>query len=345
MHTSYISTAALRNAPRADIVRLQAELTDRTVEVATSRHADIGLALGAGAGRTVSTRMDLSLLETLQRSNADAAARLAQTQNALADIETVASELMTALVALPPGQASARTLEVQAETSLDQLADRLNASDGGSYLFGGINSAERPFVRFDDGPRNAVEAAFQTRFGIAIDDPTAVDISAGDMIDFVRNEFADLFADPQWENEWSNASSTNILSRIAPSERIETSANANEEAMRRLTMGFAMIAGLGITGLNGDTRAALVAEARLVVGEAITDVVAIKSRLGFAQNAIEKADERMSLASDILRMEIADEEGTDPAEAKVRIDLLTTQIEMNYALTNQLARLSILNYA
>jgi len=126
MHTSYISTLALRNAPRADIVRLQSELTDKTVEAATSRHADVGLALGPGAGRTVSTRMDLSLLESLMRSNAGASARLSQSQNALSDLETTASEMLAALVALPPGDASARTLEVQAETALDTARTELD---------------------------------------------------------------------------------------------------------------------------------------------------------------------------------------------------------------------------
>ena len=33
------------------------------------------------------------------------------------------------------------------------------------------------------------------------------------------------------------------------------------------------------------------------------------------------------------------------AEAKSRIDLITTQIEMSYSLTSQLGRLSILDYA
>lgn len=345
MHTSYISTPSLRNAPRADIVRLQRELTDRTMEVATSRHADVGIALGAGAGRTVSTRMDLSLLESLLRSNAAATARLAQTQDALSDIEKVASEMLAAAVALPPGAASARTLEVQALTSLDQLADRLNASDGGSFLFGGINSDERPFVRFVDGPQAAIDAAFQARFGIAVDDPATSSIPPIDMIDFIRNEFADLFAEPDWTTSWSNASSTNVFSRIAPSQRIETSANANETGVRTLARGYSMIAGLGFTNLAEDTRQAVLEEARLVIGEGVTEVVALKGRLGFAENAVEKANRRMELATDILKTTVADAEGADPAEAKVRIDLLTAQIEMNYALTNQLARLSILNYA
>ena len=34
-----------------------------------------------------------------------------------------------------------------------------------------------------------------------------------------------------------------------------------------------------------------------------------------------------------------------PAEAKVKIDTLTTQIEMSYSLTAKLLQMSLLNYA
>ena len=36
--------------------------------------------------------------------------------------------------------------------------------------------------------------------------------------------------------------------------------------------------------------------------------------------------------------------GVDPAEAKVKIDTLTTQLEMSYSLTAKLLQLSIINY-
>ncbi len=345
MHTNYVSTAALRNAPRSEIVRLQAELADRTTEIATQRHADVGLALGADTGRTVSTRMDLSLVETLLISNGSATARLEQTQTALSDLETIASEMLASLTALPPGNAAATTLEIQAQSSLDRFSDRLNASDGGAYIFGGQRTDTRPLQRFDDGPQAAIEAAFLAKFGFAVGDPAAATISVTDMQDFLANEFAAQFDLADWTTNWSNAASDPIVSRIAPSERLVSSVTANEEAMRTVAKGFAMVAGLGFDTLNQEVRNAIVDEARIVMGTAISEVVSLKSMLGFAENAIGQANERMSLARDILTQKVADLEGADPVDAKVRIDLVTTQIEMSYALTNQLSRLSILNYA
>ena len=344
MHTNYVSTAALRNAPRSEIVRLQSELTDKTVEIATQRHADVGLALGADTGRSVGTRMDLSLVETLMVSNGSATARLEQTQAALSDLETLASEMMASLTALPPGNAAATTLTIQAQSSLDRFVDRLNASDGGSYIFGGQRTDARPMERFDGGPSAGLEASFFARFGMLPSDPAVSTISPADMTDYLRNEYAADFDDPAWTTNWSNASSVDVVSRISPAERLVTGTNANEEAFRTLAKGMAILAHLD-GAFSQETRNAIVDEMRVVIGESITQVVSLKGKLGFAENAIKKADERMSLSRDILKTKIADLEGSDPVEAKVRIDLITTQIEMSYALTNQLSRLSILNYA
>ncbi|MEM8551441.1 MAG: flagellar hook-associated family protein [Pseudomonadota bacterium] len=345
MDASSISTAALRNQPRLDIQRIQSELIDRTRELSSSRHADVGLELGSGTGRMISLRNEAMLLETLMRSNQTAQARLSLTQAGLGDIRENASDVLEALISLPPGFESAELIESQGLAALDRLADRLNASDGGSFVFSGINTSQPPFTRFQDGPSAAVEAAFLARFGIPVGDPGASAITAADMTDFLNNEFAALFDDPAWANEWSDASSTDIVSRIAVAERATTGTNANEQAIRTVAEGFAMIAGLGVSALSQDTRTALITEARLRLGQATSDLARLQSEIGFAQNAIERADERMSLARDLIAETVVEAEGADPAEAKVRVDLLTTQLEMSYALTGQIARLSILNFA
>jgi flagellar hook-associated protein 3 FlgL len=53
----------------------------------------------------------------------------------------------------------------------------------------------------------------------------------------------------------------------------------------------------------------------------------------------------LTVQGDILETRIGALEGVDPMEAKVRIDTLTTQIEMSYALTVRFLEMSILNYA
>jgi len=345
METSYVSTAALRNQPRLEIQRIQSELVDRTSELATGRKADVGLALGTDTGRMVSLRNEIGLLETLTRSNGVASARLSMIQTALGDIRENASNVLTSVIALPPGYTAAALIEQEGIAALDRLADRLNGSDGRSFLFSGTDTGNAPFTRFEDGPEAAISAAFLTRFGVAVGSAGASTITAADMTDFMDNEFAALFDDPAWGTTWSSASSDDIISRIGVSERVKTGTNANEESLRLVAEGMSAIAGLGIASLSEAARDAVIEGTRTRIGQSVSDVAALQSELGYAQNAIERADQRMSLARDLLTRTVVETEGADPAEAKVRVDLLTTQLEMSYALTGQLSRLSILNYA
>ena len=48
--------------------------------------------------------------------------------------------------------------------------------------------------------------------------------------------------------------------------------------------------------------------------------------------------------SDLVDRRINVLEGVDPAEAKTRLDTLTTQLQMSYATTAKVMQLSILNY-
>jgi flagellar hook-associated protein 3 FlgL len=52
----------------------------------------------------------------------------------------------------------------------------------------------------------------------------------------------------------------------------------------------------------------------------------------------------MSLQKDIFDAKIIHLEAVDPAEAKVRVDRLMTQIQTSYSLTAQLKSMSLINY-
>lgn len=345
MQANSISTAALRLAPRLDVARNQAELLNRTKELATQRHADVGLALAEQAGRTVTARIDHSVVETLLIANQNAAARMDTIQESLSQLEQLASTTLGSLVALPAGSTSARAIEIEAQSALEGLVDVANGTTDGAYIFGGINTGEPPMERYATAFQAKVEAAFVTHFAVAVNDPAAASISATDLRDFIRNEFATLFSDDTEWADFSNASGTNVTSRIAPGERVVTSASTQERAFRDMARGLVMVAGLGITALSEEARAALIEEARSAVGMASSGMVELAATLAYSQQATERADHRLRLSRDFLAEKIGIYEGIDAAEAKTRVDLLTTRIEMSYALTAQLARLSILNYA
>jgi flagellar hook-associated protein 3 FlgL len=255
VRTGFISTASLLAAPRTALGRMQVELAQLSKEISTGRMVDVGLNLGAASGQSVRLHIDTAAFEALIDSNGTLAGRLSQSQAALDQLRKGADSFLAQLVASRDVDVP---LELQGGAAVAGFIAGANASDGHDYLFAGINSAVAPLSAMDAGPRAAIDAAFLAKFGVTQDDPLVAAIDAVDMQDFLDNEFAAIFADPDWVTTWSVASDQPTRSRISPTETVTTSVSANQPAMRKLAMVYSMVAGLGTDTLGAETRKAVI---------------------------------------------------------------------------------------
>jgi flagellar hook-associated protein 3 FlgL len=348
MRTSFISSQSLATAPRTNIMSLQQQLAQATEEVVTGRHADVGATLGATSGRLVSLRNSFDDLGALQAGNALATARLDQTQVVLDGVSETANELLRATLALPGTSQAVSLLRDQATASLVTFQNAMNASDGRSYLFGGINTGEKPLAELEGTPMQSVDAAFAAAFGLPAVDPQSSPlvetIMPDDMKAFLEGAFADLFSEASWKANWSTASDQAQQSRISGSRTVSTSASANEAGLRKLAESYTILSRLAVGELRADTRQVLVEHASTVLNGALSELAGLQSRLGVVQQEITVANDRLSLQLDIVARRVIAQERVDPAEKKVEIDTLSTQIEMSYSLTSKIMNLSILNY-
>jgi flagellar hook-associated protein 3 FlgL len=169
-------------------------------------------------------------------------------------------------------------------------------------------------------------------------------ISAANMENFLDGAFAGLFAGTAWTSNWSAASDQDIRSRISTSELIETSSNANEQAIRKLASAYTMVADVGVEGLGQQTFQTVIDKAVTLATEAIGDLSLVAADLGTAQQRVKNANERMGIEVDIMTKHIGMLEGVDPYEASTRLSQLMTQIETAYAMTARVQKLSLLNY-
>ena len=341
MRATFISTYTMWNLPRSNILRMQAELAQLNQEISTGRLADVGLELGAGTAQAARLHIDVGAFDTAIKSNQLTSTRLEQTVSALDALTQSASSFLEELVV---GRAANAPMAARASSAFSVFMDQANASDGNVYLFAGINTAVAPIADYDVASKAAVDAAFLARFGVAQSDPSIDQIAAVDMIDFIENEFADLFADPDWGTTWSSASDQVIRTRISTAQTVDTSVSANEPAMRKLAMVYTMVSELGIDGLADETRGALLDKAVGMLSDAFSGLTTLGMDIGVKQNRVNDATERLRIQQSILERRVAVLEGVDPLEAKVKLDTLTTQIEMSYSLTAKLLGLSILNY-
>ena len=349
MKTSFVSTYGMASALRQRIPQIQSELTKRSTEISTGRAADVGLALGQGTSRSLSLRHDYTMLNAHIDSNGLLQTKLKQTQLALQGMVDTGNSFLNALLSSNGTDGSAELVRQQAQAGISSFVDLANSVSNGHFLFSGINTSTQPIADYSGAPKLAIDTAFANAFGLSSTDPQAdpavANIDPAAMQAFLDGPFADLFDDPAWSTTWSMASDAPTTSRISPREEIATSTSANSPALRKLAMAFSMVADLGAENLPSATFDVIVSKSRELVGSAISELSQMQGGIGVAELRVSSATERLQIEKDAIATNISSLEGVDPAEAKVRFDTLSTQLEMTYALTTRILGLSIMNYA
>ena len=345
MKVNFVSTDAIRNALRYSLTQMQSELISGQKEVQTGKVADLGLSIGVRTGKAVTLSRDIVRMETIVGTNSLVSSRLTATQNALDQISEGASTFLSAMAAASSGDADQATSRQAAVSMLQSLTGIVNSSFNGEHVFAGVNTDVVPLADYFDetvpGPKAAIDAAFMAEFGFAADDPAADSISADQMTAFIDGALQDEFFGPGWETNWSSASDEGITTRIALNETAETSVSANVEGIRKLTMAAAMVANLFSGDLNDQALVAIAESAVKLVGEAMGDIAQTQARVGFTEQRISNATERVAMQIDIFKTFLNELEGVDPYEASTRVNALISQIETSYALTARIQQLSL----
>lgn len=346
MKLSFVSTFAVSDSIRTQMLRMQADLAKAEKELSSGRHADIGATLGVRTGQSVSLARDLGRLSGIVDSNAAISARLSATQQALEQLGGAAQDFFSAITANASSGTDPAVLYEEANNALNSLVGILNSSLNGEFLFSGINTDVKPVNDYTAGSpaKTAFDTAFSTYFGFPQTDPLAAGITEGDMQTFLDTEVASLFTGAGWQGGWSNATDEVIQSRITLNETVATSVSANLSGIQKLANAASMVSELVKGQLNGATQNVVIQKAFQLVGEAIADLTREQAELGIVQTRVEKATDRTKLQMDLFTKNIRDLEGVDPYEAATRISSLMTQIETSYTLTSRIQQLSLVKF-
>ncbi|AWN37636.1 flagellar hook-associated family protein [Methylobacterium radiodurans] len=341
MTTSYISSINLWNAPRTGLAHLQTGLAQANAEIATGRHADIGLALGTKVGTALGLRQQGAEIDALKDGNGVASLRLKTSQSALAQMQSAADTLLQNLVGQPVAQRAA--VAANAGGQLATLTTALNTAIAGQYVFGGTNSGTAPIADTAIATlRAGIASDFALFFGYAPGSAAAASEAPARVQTFLDTYVAPRFADAAW----AGVSSANgaVQSRISLSETVPTGASADAQPFAKLAMAYIVSTDLGLSSFS--TAAQTVVTSRMIglLSEGSGGLVSMQADLGRSQGLITAANTRLDAQKTLLSASVGDLEAVDPAEAKTRVDALTTQIQMSYALTAQLRQLSLVNF-
>lgn len=347
MKATFVSSAAVSQAMRYSMLRMQSELVKAQQEVSTGRVADVGLALGARTGQSVSLARDIDRLNGLLDTNGLVDARLTSTQAGLTQLHASAETFLGTLASSFSTSTGATVVRQDAAATLAQLTGILNTGLNGEYLFAGINTDVKPLDDFNapgSTGKAAFDAAFAGYFGFAETDPQAATISAADMETFMASVVEPQFLGAGWQANWSSATDQTMVTRIGLNETARTSVSGNESGVRKLAMAAAMVQQFVGTGFGAGAEKAVVDRAVALVSEAMAEIADIQSATGLAEQRVAEASERLTMQIDIFERHVLELEAVDPYEASTRVSALLGQIELSYSLTARIQELSLARF-
>ena len=340
-----ISTLNVSNMMRSTTRSGQVALLRAQTELSTGRHADVGLALGSLVSRNINWRTEVQRLEAQKNTNGLTAAQANVTQTSLQSIKDIADGFVATLAGLRTAQNGQTLAKEAAETALGSLKEALNVTFNGKYIFAGQNADQAPLSDYAGGAsEGAINTAFATEFGFPQSDPATKFITPSQMQTFLQNTFKDQFKDPNWQTNWSNADSTNMLSRIDSHQRLNIAGNANAEPIRQLVESLTSVIGSGSPNLSTATFQSLVDNAMSVAATSVRGISDEQARVGLGQGELRKAGETNSRKLEILKGQISDTEGVDNYDAAMRVNSLMSQLEASYTLTGKISKLSLVNF-
>jgi len=339
------TTSLLNGTLRSSIRQLQVDLQNAQTEMSTGRFADAGLVLGASVGRNLDWRSEIERLQTTLKRNEIISNRASVSQGGIEAIKGQADYLMKTLIGARSAANGTQLAKTAGQNALKGVMDALSTSYAGEFVFSGMTPDSAPVADYEGGtPQSAFDAAFVAEFGFAKTDPAASTITPSQMQTFLQGRYADLFKEPDWSANWSTSSSENQLSRVDAKTQVDANANGNEDAFKEVLKASVAAYELGGTAIGQGTFQVVVDSTAAGLAEGMKGLGDIQARIGFAEQAIDQANTRMTAKKGVLESSVTESEGVSEFDAATRINSLMTQLEASYSVTGRISKLSLLNF-
>lgn len=348
MKLSSISTHALHSSLRNMTMSKQIELNVAQTEVATGKLADIGYTLGGKTHFAVSLENEMNLIDQMSVTNSFVTRRMETMQLSISAMVDTANDFLGDMSTEITTSLDRTFLRELSESTLANTTASMNVAYKGEYIFSGVNSDSPSVVDYDGASgaaaKQAVQDAFSSHFGFDANDAAAANLTKDDMEGFLDGPYNDLFNDSNWATLWSNASDRGIRSKVSSQELVETPSTAQSEPYRKLIAASVLMVEFADSQLSNQAIDGMATGALNLSSNAISGLADEQGKIGLVQERVTRADERMSLQSDVLANQLNDLTGVDPYEAATRLQSLSISLEASYAATARIQSLSIMNY-
>ena len=312
---------------------LKAQLGTLVEELSSGRTSDVARHLSGSYSYLADVERNLSLLQGYESATNEARLFTDTMQNALEGFQAVSSNLGLDLISASKSNMPqvVNTISIRAREDLGSMLAKLNASAGGRFLFGGVDTDVPPMASAD-----TILSALRT------------DLAGETTLAGVEAKLDTWFAPGGGFDTVAYQGATTSLAPfgLGRGESVDLDLRADDESVRKLLRHttLAALASDPALGFAGDLQLEMVEAA----GEGLTfdqsGVTRIRADLGYAQSRIEESVTRISSERTSFEMARTELLSVDPYETVTRLGDVQTQLEGLYTITSRLSRLKLTDY-
>ena len=341
-----ISTYLINVQSRQYVADTQKRLQQASQELATGLVADAYESLGMSSAQSISLRSMLSQTEDFVTQNKLLMTKLDTQAEALVSVREAAQQALDlAAQSVTEPTATTRTIQNEARTAIERMAQSLNVSLNGEFLFAGIDSGTMPVVQAGQ------EVPEDGRTPLEIVADLIGDLSDTDAAFAAIDNFFDADQSAPTDNyegtlyQASPDGSARRSARIDHNETLEYGIQASDEAFTEIFKGLYMLAATNVADISdGKTYAKYMEKAVGAVSTGISQLQDAESRLGGQQQLLEQVQRRQEDQAVILNNRVVAMEHVDPYDAQVRMTLLETQLQATYNVSARLGQMSFVHW-
>ena len=319
---------------RRQHAQLKLNMTRLSEELASGQAADVTRHLAGNFGHLSDIEHDLLVLESYRVTSTEAALATTAMQEAFKTVQDLTRELGAAasLAITTQGPLTIRSISEQGRGTLDSIVSSMNTSMAGRFLFSGTDVDARPLAS-TDALLTSVQAAL-------VGATTASD---------VVNALDTFFDTPGGTFETTiYQGGTTFLSpyQLGEGESVRLDIRTDNSAVRN-ALKYSVMAALADDAsltLNGAERAELARQSGERLMSSQSELIGIRSDLGYAQSRIEQSATRISTEMAGLSFARNELVAVDKFKTATELENVQVQLETLYTLTARASRLSLVNF-
>ena len=326
----------------------KAQLDKLAGQAADGLVSDSYAGLGAAAQTSVDLQPQITQLATQQSAIGAVTARLSVTQSALNQIESIASNFNAKLAGLngvTPTQTD--SVAVSARSALRQVANLLDASEGGTYVFAGTDSATPPVPN----PDAITGSAFYTQIGAAVAGLAtngAAATAASTLAVAASNApgttpFAGSGAAPTLDLGPGGTVQVGVLAS-ANTLAVSGGSSTTGSYVRDIMRGLATLSNLSSSQATAPGFTALVQDTQASLSGAIGALGIEGGALGDIQSSLQTMQARAAATSTTLSAQVSSVQNVDMTKTLSELSQVQTQLSASYKLVSEMNKLSLVDF-